>query len=164
MLWAPFPTLPLSYRNSKLCAITGLYGCQNDSQFIPSSEKSFTYMYIYTYMYRNMPLTHCTTMDNSFPFPVSVLVRWGHWTKAVLPNWVWVELSIWFLPQEWKKWEVELEGRCWTNGLPWGRSEYPACLFLGRTVRTSFSSGRTLLPLHCYLPYTHSDISSFRLI
>lgn len=59
----PYPAIVL-YSNSKLYDVIRLYGCQDDPQIILSSQRSFTYMYTYKYMYRNMPPIHCTTLDN----------------------------------------------------------------------------------------------------
>lgn len=147
------PTTVL-YNNSKLHKVIRHMAVKMipwHSQLILSSQRSFTYMYIYKYMYRNMSLT-VQPRTTHFSFFISVFVRGGYWVKAVLPNWGLVT----YLHATPRQRETRSgTGRCWIN-----------CLFLGRSDCTWEGLLRFPLPLiglyHHFtatFPYTDSNTS-----
>lgn len=154
MLWALLPTPPLSYiiilSLVKLLDSMAVKMIPWHSQLILSSQRRFTYMYIYKYMYRNMSLT-VQPRTTHFSFLISIFVRGGYWINAVLPNWGLVTYL--HATPSLRETRNELEERCWIN-----------CLFLGRSDCTWERLLGFLLPLiglyHHFaatFPYTDSN-------
>lgn len=154
MLWAPLSTPALSYIT--ILSFMELLGSMAvkmfpwHSQLILSSQRSFTYVYIYKYMYRNMSLIVPRTTH--FSFVMSVFVRGGYWIRAVLPNWGLVTyLHATPRPREMRSGT----GRCWINCLFLGRSD---CTWEG-LLKVPFTSDRTYYHFTATFPYTDSNTS-----
>lgn len=140
--------------NSKLCEVIRLYPCQNDAQLILFSHRSFTYIHVYKFMYRNRPLT-VRPWTTYFPFLVSVFVRWRHWTKLSYASKPRLSGLSQFYPthERKEKWNWQ-RGAEHTGCLPWGRSEDPA----GLSGKTGFLLA--LIGFHPYIAVTLPNILS----